>query len=316
MAQPPMNSQPNLNLNHQQEVPRLLATLMEQMARQSDAIDRLTQAQQQQEPVDVDIQDTAQHVHDLPIRPSYDWSPEPELFHFIPSLDGPILTNTLSEEERKAIIEMYPPIRGLSYTPPAALEPPGSKASNGQRREDGCLRSLQYLISGILRPLDVLAHVCFTELPEEQAVRVLTMLNHTRTLVLNAYATANTSRNEVAMRAVNPAYSLPSTKGKEYTMDPTQFQEAITQQSAMLKAFRDAKPRGTGNKQQFFRGPPTQGGGGPAESNFQRPYNNNNNQPFRRQDNNGYNNNNNNNGNGNGNGNKPRQNFRKNGNRQ
>lgn len=52
-------------------------------------------------------------LHDLPVRPNYDWQPPQEVYTRVRSLINPIFKQTLSDEERKHIIEQYPAIQGL-----------------------------------------------------------------------------------------------------------------------------------------------------------------------------------------------------------
>jgi len=95
-----------------------------------------------------------QHLlHDLPVRPNYDWQPPQELYTRIRrSLSNPIFKQTLSDEERKRIIEQYPAIQGIKYTPPSAVPEAQRRFSRAQAREDSTLRNLQYSASAILRP--------------------------------------------------------------------------------------------------------------------------------------------------------------------
>ena len=92
-------------------------------------------------------------LHDLPVRPNYDWQPPQELYTRIRrSLSNPIFKQTLSDEERKRIIEQYPAIQGIKYTPPSAVPEAQRRFSRAQAREDSTLRNLQYSASAILRP--------------------------------------------------------------------------------------------------------------------------------------------------------------------
>ncbi|KAI8574932.1 hypothetical protein K450DRAFT_264082 [Umbelopsis ramanniana AG] len=83
-------------------------------------------------------------LHELPVRPSYDWQPPQELYDRIGSLSSPIFKQTLSDEERKSIVERYPPIQGLKYAPPSAIPEAQRRFNKGQAREDSTLRNLQY----------------------------------------------------------------------------------------------------------------------------------------------------------------------------
>ncbi|KAI8047033.1 hypothetical protein BDF22DRAFT_601518, partial [Syncephalis plumigaleata] len=94
-------------------------------------------------------------------RPRYDWIPDQELYAQVATPSNDIYAQTLTEDQKKAVIELYPPIQGLSYKPPATLEEGVKKFNRGQQREDAQLKQLQYLMSAVLRPLDVLGHHIF-----------------------------------------------------------------------------------------------------------------------------------------------------------
>ena len=208
-------------------------------------------------------------LHDLPTRPRYEWQPSPQLCELLPTLEHGIFGSPLSDDDRKAIIDRYPPVAGLDYSPPAMLPEADRHFKTGHRREDASLRSLQYAISAILHPLDVVSHSLVPLLPHDQVVRIFAMLNDIRTLVLNAGGAANRARNNLALRAVNPSFSLPSTD-RTFTMALDQFKETVSTHTAMQKALKEARPasvRPTATGQ-FFRGVPPLGGGGQPVSNF------------------------------------------------
>ncbi|KAI9323272.1 hypothetical protein BX666DRAFT_1836895, partial [Dichotomocladium elegans] len=96
--------------------------------------------------------------HDLAVRPSYEWQPDVRFSSLMPTLEQPLFSNTLADDVRKAIIERYPPIQGLCYAPPATVPQEEHLFKPSQKADDAMLRQLQYTISGILRPLDVLGH--------------------------------------------------------------------------------------------------------------------------------------------------------------
>jgi hypothetical protein len=64
---------------------------------------------------------TLPSFHDLPVRHSYDWQPNPMLYDRIPSLYQPIFYETLPDDDRKNIIERYPVVIDVKYTPPATI---------------------------------------------------------------------------------------------------------------------------------------------------------------------------------------------------
>ncbi|KAI8137333.1 hypothetical protein BJV82DRAFT_492583, partial [Fennellomyces sp. T-0311] len=97
-------------------------------------------------------------LHDLPTRPRYDWLPSLQLCELLPTLEQSIFGMPLSDKDCKALVDRYPSVAGLVYTPPATLPEAEHHFKTGHRHEDGSLRALQYTISAICRPLDVLAH--------------------------------------------------------------------------------------------------------------------------------------------------------------
>ena len=111
-----------------------------------------------------------------------------------------IFDYTLTDDDRRAIIDRYPAVEGLRYTPPNTLPQASRKFSRGQAREDTNLKNLQYAASGILRPLDVLAHNILKQMPHKDRESTFTILNHIRALVLNLCGAANNARNEVAFQ--------------------------------------------------------------------------------------------------------------------
>jgi hypothetical protein len=97
-------------------------------------------------------------LHDVPVRPSYDWQPPQELYEHTGSLSNPIFKQTLSDEERKTIVERYPAIQGLKYFPPSAVPQAQRRFNKSQAREDSTLCNLQYTASAISRHFDILCH--------------------------------------------------------------------------------------------------------------------------------------------------------------
>ncbi|KAG1435510.1 hypothetical protein G6F56_013949 [Rhizopus delemar] len=136
------------------------------------------------------------------------------------------------------------------------------------------------------------------------------MLRDVRKLLLHVGASITNSRNNIALRAINPSFAMKSGNEATYTLPLDEFQHTLIQQTAARKATRDA----TINKrqrrrayqdnlqssgsfstlpdQQFFRpGPPSQQGG----FNNNNTYNNNRNTNSNFRPNNNSNNNNSNN---------------------
>ncbi|KAI8136833.1 hypothetical protein BJV82DRAFT_526379 [Fennellomyces sp. T-0311] len=203
-------------------------------------------------------------LHDLLTRPRYDWQPNQLLFELLPSLDQPVFRSPLSDDDWKALVDRYPPVSSVVYQPSAALPQAKSQFKPGHHREDSSLKALQYATSAILRPLDVLAHMLLPLLPQEHYARIFTIINDVRTLVLNAGGVANQARNQLALRAVNPSFSIPN-PDKSFTMSLDQFKDTVASHTAMHKAMWEARPsnsttRRTGDSSSFFRGVPPPGG--------------------------------------------------------
>ncbi|KAI8640829.1 hypothetical protein BD408DRAFT_433838 [Parasitella parasitica] len=97
-------------------------------------------------------------LHSMGDRPHYDWSPSESLTELM-DLDPLLHTSEpLSDAVRKTIIESYPPMTHLDYKAPATI-PTAERAMNkGQRYEDSSLKQLQYQLSAVYRPLDILIH--------------------------------------------------------------------------------------------------------------------------------------------------------------
>ena len=181
-------------------------------------------------------------LNELPARPSYTWQPSEQLYQYAPTLKCNIFESTLTDDDKRAIIDRYLAVEGIKYTPPATLPEAAKKFSRGQQREDNNLRNIQYVASGILRPLDVMAHAVAQQ-NHEATPRLMAIINDTRLLVLHACGTANQARNEVALRAVRPSCSVNTTTGTQYTMQPSEFHETLSQHMAIQRTLRTAQPR-------------------------------------------------------------------------
>ncbi len=218
----------------------------------------------------------------------------------------------LTDNDRKSIIENYPPLASLDYRPPSSVPTAERLMNKAQRMEDHSLKRLQYLTSAVFRPLDILAHELFsTETDNPNLERYLTMLRDVRKLLLHVCASMTQDRNNIALRAVNPSFSLRSEYTGQYTMPLDEFQQTLAQQTATRKATREATNRfqrkrynGTSNQSHFppgtdnsfFRqGPSSQQGGlnsnifSPPNAHYSNSTSNNNNT-----NNNNYNRNNSN----------------------
>jgi hypothetical protein len=220
-------------------------------------------------------------LHSMGVRPHYDWSPSDSLTELM-NLDAPLHTsNLLSDSERKAIIESYPPIAHLEYKAPATIPTAERLMNKGQKYEDNSLKHLQYLLSATFRPLDILSHeLVISESGNPNLKRYCTMLRDVRRLLLHVCSTMTHARNNIALRAVNPTFSMKAEQETNYTLPLDEFQNTLVQQTAARKATREATvnrrqrrhfPSGNSvhsssfsnvSDPQFFRsGPPSQQGG-------------------------------------------------------
>ncbi|KAI9278992.1 hypothetical protein BDA99DRAFT_531722 [Phascolomyces articulosus] len=159
--------------------------------------------------------------HDLPVQPSFDWVPSPTLVALLPTLQPSLFNNMLADEE--------------SAIPDAA-----KYFNKGQSAEDTKLCNLQYTLSAVLRPLDVLGHMLLPILLPDQIECIYSTMNDIRTLLLHTAGTINEHCNQLALRAVHPAIYKPTEK-KEYTMLPETFRETLSQYTTLQKSIRDAR---------------------------------------------------------------------------
>ncbi|CEI97505.1 hypothetical protein RMCBS344292_11637 [Rhizopus microsporus] len=68
------------------------------------------------------------------------------------------------------------------------------------------LKRLQYLISGIFRPLDILGHEISLDNENANIQRYLTILADCRTLLLNLSSQVNDMRNTLGFQTINPTF--------------------------------------------------------------------------------------------------------------
>jgi hypothetical protein len=256
-----------------------LNAITEQLAQQGQLIQQLLAQMQPEVASPSDMMSSPPNLHELPVRPNYEWQPNQILIDRIPSMANTLFHQTLPDMDRRNIVERYPTIQGMKYSPPNTIPEALKKFNKGQLREDNTLKSLQYTASAIARPLDVLCHTLLPLIPPEQSDRVYAILNDVRTLLLHLCGSLNTARNNLALRAINPSFHVPSENGSEYTMEPQQFQDALQHNTTIQKTIRDAFPK---RQKQGFHGHTTPGSGGsslstPANGNHARQANKNNN---------------------------------------
>ncbi|KAG2234670.1 hypothetical protein INT48_005822 [Thamnidium elegans] len=167
----------------------------------------------------MDEGETLSALHSLSIRPSYTWSPS-EFLSEVLSLDSPLFPTTmLTDDERRKTIDTYPSIDNLNYQPPDTIPMASRKMNKYQTKQDMSLKRLQYMLSGVFRPLDVLGLEISRDATNDNVQRYLLMLKDCRTLLLNVSAQINDMRNNIAFQAINPSFtSTNSANNHTFTM--------------------------------------------------------------------------------------------------
>lgn len=108
--------------------------------------------------MDVDDEGTISTLHSIRNRPSYSSSPTP-FFTEVPALDPSTFpTTTLLDDERRKLIDQYPNIEQLQHQLPDTIPSAARKMNKYQSKKDVSLKRLQYLLSDVFRPLDVLGY--------------------------------------------------------------------------------------------------------------------------------------------------------------
>ncbi|KAI8368539.1 hypothetical protein BD560DRAFT_330885 [Blakeslea trispora] len=209
--------------------------------------------------------DTLSPPAELPIRPRYDWVPEAplnELMH----LDTALWTdNSLPPEERKEIIDSYPPVRGINYQPPDTMPRAAKQMRSHERTQDLRLKQAAYATTAIFRPLDILTRDIFYD--NMDRAKILITLNDIRRLTLHCVTLLHNSRIDLAYSAVDHRVQHNTNNNKQYLLDEDVFDEQIQKKSSAANTARR-----TNNKSRFDRfkspttqpfrsGPPSQHGG-------------------------------------------------------
>ncbi|GAB5594026.1 hypothetical protein Unana1_08926 [Umbelopsis nana] len=196
-----------------QESPMTVQQLQEQLLLQQAQIEHQTRQLQEllQQPTSESLNQTevpmseTPNLHDLPVRPTYDWTPSQELAALMPSRQHDIFRQVLDAETRKIIVEQYPPMAGLRYIPPQRIP----------------------MAAPSLRPLDVLAHMLHPLLTAEDMERVYSTINDTRLLILNATGMTNEQRKNLMLRVFNPDFQQPASDAN-YIMPVSTLQDTLT----------------------------------------------------------------------------------------
>jgi hypothetical protein len=108
--------------------------------------------------MDADDEETISALHSLRIKPSYSSSTTPFLTEVF-ALDSSLFPTTmLPDDKRRKLIDQYPNIEQLQYQPPDTIPSAARKMNKYQSKQDMSLKRLQYLLSGVFRPLNVLGY--------------------------------------------------------------------------------------------------------------------------------------------------------------
>lgn len=221
-------------------------------------------------------------LHSLETRPDYSWVPSPILTEVLRLNSSLFQTPVLPDEDRRTMIEKYPGLRGIQYQPPDTIPMAAQKMQKFHTKQDMSLKRLQYLLSAVFRPMDVLGLELSKDTNNGNLQRYLTMLLDCRTLLLNVSSQITEMRNNLALQAINPTFKTSTTSTTTYTMDQTAFQALIVQQTSASQAVRNAgqlrtKKRFNPNQQQsqtstfqpnqFFRSGPSSLQGGYLNNN-------------------------------------------------
>ncbi|KAI8382935.1 hypothetical protein BD560DRAFT_314009, partial [Blakeslea trispora] len=172
-------------------------------------------------------------------RSKFEWIPSPELIEIMEMDTDLLVGQPMSDKQRASLIDLYAPIGGLDYRPPDAVPSAYHSMTDAQRSHDQSLKSTQYLLSAVFRPLDSLAHALHTSgIPE--ANNYLQMLFHNRALLLNASHSINHYRNTIAIKSANKSFKPDLLNDQRYTMPVDRYNNLIGELHASQKVLRDA----------------------------------------------------------------------------
>ena len=151
-------------------------------------------------------------LHAMGARPHYDRSPSDFVTELM-NLEDPLNTHPLlSKPERNSIIKSYSPMKHLEYKPAATIPSAERLMNKGQRYENNLLKHLQYVHSATYRPVNIFIHeLITTEQGNPNLGRYCSMLHGSNSLMLHTKSAATLLRNNIALWAVDPPFSLKST---------------------------------------------------------------------------------------------------------
>ena len=97
-------------------------------------------------------------------------------------------------------------MENVQYQPLDTIPDAAHRMKPSQTKQDMALKRLQYLISGIFRPLDILGHEISLDNENANIQRYLTILADCRTLLLNLSSQVNDMRNTLGFQTINPTF--------------------------------------------------------------------------------------------------------------
>jgi hypothetical protein len=103
-------------------------------------------------------------------------------------------------------------MKHLEYKPAATIPSAERLMNKGQRYENNSLKHLQYVYSATYRPVNIFIHeLITTEQGNPNLGRYCSMLHDINSLMLHTKSAATPLHNNIALRAVDPSFSLKST---------------------------------------------------------------------------------------------------------
>ena len=239
--------------------------LQQQVQQQQQILQQILALQQQQtahqQPVPESEDTMEDTLHSLPVKMDYSWSPTPALSEFLSMDSNLFLTDLMPSKYHTEIIEQYPPQKNLSYVSPQTVPSAFEQMNAQQKAMDSLLKHQRYVLSAVFRPLDVLAFELSKDSSNPNVDRFLTMMKHTRQLLLHSLASLTQSRKNVAFKSINRSFHAPEQEKKdEFIMAPEDFQLSVTKQHAVSKSLSEAhrfqKGKRLANQSSFSAGPP------------------------------------------------------------
>ncbi|CEP15922.1 hypothetical protein [Parasitella parasitica] len=96
--------------------------------------------------------------------------------------------------------------------------------NKGQCYEDDSLEQLQYQISAVYRPLDILSQESTTsEVVNTNMVRYCKLFRDIRRLLVHGSTSMTRARNKITLRAINFSFSLKTSNEVTYTLPLEKF---------------------------------------------------------------------------------------------